>query len=86
MGPLQKSFTTELLADKGGICVSEVTDFGTISIGMKQTLVVEVKNNGDELQIFQRCHLTALNSQIKIKDIKCNKVDILLIFPKFVVF
>lgn len=74
MGPLHKSFTTELLADKDGICVTEETDFGTTAIGKKQSLIIEVRNNGDTAQTFKRCHLTALNSQIKIREIKYDQV------------
>lgn len=73
-GPLQKSFTDELLADKEGIFVTGKTDFGTVTVGTKQKLNVWVKNNGEKPQKFLRCHLTASHSQINIKDVKYLKV------------
>ncbi|KAH3828171.1 hypothetical protein DPMN_130124 [Dreissena polymorpha] len=39
-GPLQKSFTQELLADKEGICITEKTDFGQVTMGTSKTLTV----------------------------------------------
>ena len=74
LGPLQKSFTKELLADKEGVCVTEVVDFGTVTMGTKRSLVIEVRNNGEGPQKYMRCHLTALNSQISIKHVIYAKV------------
>ncbi|XP_052781179.1 RNA helicase Mov10l1-like isoform X2 [Mya arenaria] len=72
-GPLQRSFTKELLANKEGISVTEKTDFGSVAVGTSRKLVVWVKNNGDKPQKFVRCHLTAASSQMSIKDIRLLK-------------
>ncbi|KAL4226058.1 hypothetical protein ACF0H5_014046 [Mactra antiquata] len=69
-GPLQKSFTQELMANKEGIVVTETTDFGTVPVGNRQELKVWVKNTGNETKTFLRCHLAASSSQIQIKKIE----------------
>ncbi|XP_060593732.1 RNA helicase Mov10l1-like isoform X2 [Ruditapes philippinarum] len=74
-GPLQQSFTKELLSDKEGVCVSKETDFGTMAVGRKLTLSVIVENKGTTEQTMCRCHMTASSSQIKIQNISVFKAN-----------
>ena len=74
-GPLQRSFTKELLADKEGITVTKEADFGSVVMGTSKKLTVWVKNNGTSPQTFERAHLTAASSQITITDVKLLNVS-----------
>lgn len=73
-GPLQQSFTKELLSDKEGICVSQETDFGSVAVGKKVCIKIVVENKGEISEKLCRCHMTASSSQIRIKSITAQTV------------
>lgn len=69
-GPIQHSFMKDLLANKEGIEVSVETDFGSVKVGNKKILTLWVRNVGTSPRTFERCHMTASSSQMKVQDVK----------------
>ena len=68
------------MSDKEGISITKETDFGSVGIGNQKTMTIWVKNAGSVAQVFNRCHIAASSSQIKIKDVKLLKVLIIVDF------
>ncbi|KAJ8302260.1 hypothetical protein KUTeg_021247, partial [Tegillarca granosa] len=66
--PLRKC-EKEGTKDKNGITVSAKTNFGNVDIGDMKKITIWLRNQGSTAQSFQRCHLTAKNSQFEIDSV-----------------